>query len=104
LKSAGYLVLDARHGTDALALSGQYAAPVDLLVTDVTMPGFSGVELARRLAEMRPSLRVLFISGYTDQEAAQWGKLSQPVQFLQKPFHPDAFLAKVRQILDHSSA
>jgi DNA-binding NtrC family response regulator len=53
---------------------------------------------------MRPSLRVLFISGYTDQEAAQWGKLSQPVQFLQKPFHPDAFLAKVRQILDHSSA
>jgi PAS domain S-box-containing protein len=104
LKSAGYLVLDARHGTDALALSGQYAAPMDLLVTDVTMPGFSGVELARRLAEMRPSLRVLFISGYTDQEAAQWGKLSQPVQFLQKPFHPDAFLAKVRQILDHSSA
>jgi CheY-like chemotaxis protein len=100
LKSAGYIVLDARHGTDALALSGQYEEPIDLLVTDVTMPGFSGVELARRIGEARPSMRVLFISGYTDQEAAQWGKLKQPVQFLQKPFHPDAFLATVRQLLD----
>jgi CheY-like chemotaxis protein len=101
LKSAGYVVLDARHGSDALALSEQFAEPIDLLVTDVTMPGFSGVELARRLAEARPSMCVLFISGYTDQEAAQWGKLDQPVQFLQKPFHPDAFLCKVRALLDH---
>jgi two-component system, cell cycle sensor histidine kinase and response regulator CckA len=75
-----------------------------LLVTDVTMPGFSGLELARRLGEKRPAMRVLFISGYTDQEASQWGKLNQPVQFLQKPFHPDAFLTKVRQILDHRKA
>jgi CheY-like chemotaxis protein len=101
LKSAGYIVLDARHGTDALTLLEQYQEPVDLLVTDVTMPGFSGAELARRLGRARPAMRVLFISGYTDQEAAQWGKLNQPVEFLQKPFHPDAFLAKVRQILDH---
>ncbi len=101
LKAGGYTVLDARHGADALALAEQYVAPIDLLVTDVTMPGFSGVELARRLGEARSAMRALFISGYTDQEAAQWGKLSQPVQFLQKPFHPDAFLAKVRDILDH---
>jgi CheY-like chemotaxis protein len=100
LKSAGYIVLDARHGADALALSAKYEEPIDLLVTDVTMPGFSGVELARRLGEARPTLRVLFISGYSDLEASQWGKLNQPVQFLQKPFHPDAFLAKVRQVLD----
>jgi two-component system cell cycle sensor histidine kinase/response regulator CckA len=104
LKSAGYLALDARHGTDALALAAEYEEPIDLLVTDVTMPGFSGVELARRLGEARPAMRVLFISGYTDQEASQWGKLNQPVQFLQKPFHPDAFLAKVRQLLDLRTA
>jgi len=101
LKSGGYAVLDARHGADALALGEQYQEPIDLLVTDVTMPGFSGLELARLLGEKRPAMRVLFISGYTDQEAAQWGKLNQPIQFLQKPFHPDAFMAKVRQILDH---
>jgi PAS domain S-box-containing protein len=100
LKTGGYTVLDARHGTDALALAGQYQEPIDLLVTDMTMPGFSGLELARRLGEERPSMRVLFISGYTDQEASQWGKLNQPVQFLQKPFHPDALMTKARQILD----
>ncbi len=103
LKSGGYNVLDARHGTDALAVAGKYDEPIDLLVTDITMPGFSGLELARRLGENRPSMRVLLISGYTDQEAAQWGKLKQPVQFLQKPFHPDAFMTKTRQILDHRS-
>ncbi len=100
LKSCGYTVLDARHGADALALAGQFREPIQLLVTDVTMPGFSGLELARRLGEKRPSMRVLFISGYSDQDAAQWGKLNQPFQFLQKPFHPDVFLEKVRQILD----
>jgi PAS domain S-box-containing protein len=101
LKAGGYTVLDARHGTDALDLAGQYEEPIHLLVTDMTMPGFSGLELARRLGEKRPSMRVLFISGYTDQEASQWGKLNQPVQFLQKPFHPDALMTKARQILDH---
>jgi len=104
LKSGGYAVLDARHGADALALGEQYQEPIDLLVTDVTMPGFSGLELARRLGEKRPAMSVLFISGYSDQDAGQWGKLNQPVQFLQKPFHPDAFLAKVSQILDHRKA
>jgi PAS domain S-box-containing protein len=100
LKSGGYTVLDARHGADALALADQFTGPIDLLVTDITMPGFSGAELARRLGEKRPEMRVLFISGYTDQEATRWGTLNQPVQFLQKPFHPDAFLTKARQILD----
>jgi PAS domain S-box-containing protein len=100
LKAAGYSVLDARHGEDALALADKFKDPIDLLVTDMTMPGFSGSELARRLGEKRPAMRVLFISGYTDQEAAQWGKLNQPVHFLQKPFHPDAFLTRARQILD----
>jgi hypothetical protein len=101
LKAGGYHVLEARHGADALALAEQYKGSIDLLVTDVTMPGFSGLELSRRLGEKRPSMRVLFISGYTDQEASQFGNLNQPVQFLQKPFHPDAFMAKARRILDN---
>jgi hypothetical protein len=102
LKAAGYSVLDARHGEDALLLASRIEQPIDLLVTDMTMPGFSGSELARRLGEHRPAMRVLFISGYTDQEVAQWGKLNQTINFLQKPFHPDVFLSKTRQILDHA--
>jgi PAS domain S-box-containing protein len=102
LKAAGYSVLDARHGEDALALADKFHDPIDLLVTDMTMPGFSGSELARRLGETRPAMRVLFISGYTDQETAQWGKINQPIHFLQKPFHPDAFLSRARQILDRA--
>jgi PAS domain S-box-containing protein len=102
LKAAGYSVLDARHGEDALSLAAEFQRPIDLLVTDMTMPGFSGSELARRLGEHRPAMRVLFISGYTDQEMAQWGKSNQTINFLQKPFHPDVFLCKTRQILDHA--
>jgi len=101
LKSAGYDVLEATQGSEALALAERFPEPIDLLVTDVTMPGFSGVELARRLGATRPDMRVLFVSGYTGQEAEQWGKLDRPVQFLQKPFHSDALLNKVRRILDH---
>jgi hypothetical protein len=100
LKAAGYTVLDARHGDDALTLADRFQEPIDLLVTDMTMPGFSGSELARRMREKRPSLRVLYISGYTEQEAAQWARGNQPIHYLQKPFHPDAFLTKARQILD----
>jgi PAS domain S-box-containing protein len=102
LKAAGYSVLDARHGEDALNVAEKHQGPIDLLVTDMTMPGFSGSELARRLGDKRPSMRVLFISGYTDQEAAHWDRLNQPLQYLQKPFHPDAFLSKARQILDRA--
>ena len=102
LKAADYNVLDARHGADALELAARHPGPIDLLVTDMTMPGFSGSELANRLSVPRPGMRVLFISGYTDVEASQMGKTNQPVQFLQKPFHPDAFLTKTRQILDHT--
>jgi PAS domain S-box-containing protein len=100
LKAAGYFVLDARHGTDALELAAHFDSHIDLLVTDMTMPGFSGSELANRLAAPRPDMRVLFITGYTDVDTTQWTKSRQPFHFLQKPFHPDAFLSKTRQILD----
>ncbi len=100
LKTEGYTVLDARNGNDAFNLSEKHPARIDLLVTDMTMPGLSGWELAKRLSSTRPETPVLFMSGYTDHEAARWGKLDQPTQFLQKPFPLDAFLAKARQILD----
>ena len=100
LKAAGYTVMEARHGADAVAMADEHPGTINLLITDMTMPGFSGSELAQRLTARRPGLRVLFISGYTDQETAQWGKLNQPLEFLQKPFHPDALLGKVRAILD----
>jgi PAS domain S-box-containing protein len=103
LKAADYNVLDARHGADALELAARHNGPIDLLVTDMTMPGFSGSELAQRLAGPRPSMSVLFISGYTDVELSLMGKDKKPIQFLQKPFHPDAFLTKTRQILDERS-
>jgi two-component system, cell cycle sensor histidine kinase and response regulator CckA len=101
LKTEGYNVLDARNGNDAFNLAERHPHPIDLLVTDMTMPGFSGWELARRLGATRPGLPVLFISGYTDHEAARWGKLDQPTEFLQKPFPLDSFLVKARQILDN---
>jgi PAS domain S-box-containing protein len=100
LKAGGYTVLEASHGADAMSLAERYRQPINLLVTDVTMPGFSGLELSQRLREQRPLMNVLFISGYTAQDASQWSKLNQPLQFLQKPFHPDTFMAKVRRILD----
>jgi PAS domain S-box-containing protein len=103
LKAADYNVLDARHGEDAIQVAERHTGPIDLLVTDMTMPGFSGSELARRLSGGRPHMRVLFISGYTDVEASEMSRVSHPVQFLQKPFHPDAFLTKTRQILDQKA-
>ena len=100
LKAADYKVLDARHGADALELAQRHPGQIDLLVTDMAMPGFSGSELAKRLSVPRPNMRVLFISGYSEVDVGSLLKTGQPVQVLQKPFHPDAFLIKTRQILD----
>ena len=100
LKSEGYTVLDAKDGADALALAQSHQGPIDLLVTDMTMPGLSGWELAGELAKTRSSTPVLYISGYSDEEAIRKGDLEKNADFLQKPFHSNAFLQKVRQILD----
>jgi two-component system cell cycle sensor histidine kinase/response regulator CckA len=104
LRERGYRVLEARQGNDALQQLEQEPAQVDLVITDVVMPEMGGRELARRLAGMRPSLPVLFISGYTGEDVIQRGLLEPGAPFQQKPFTPDGLARKVREMLDAISA
>jgi PAS domain S-box-containing protein len=100
LEACGYTVLDAPDPQAALALSASYAGGIDILVTDVVMPGMSGRELAERLVPERPQMKVLFTSGYTDDAMVRQGVLTAGVAFLQKPFVPDTLARKVREVLD----
>ena len=100
LRRQGYRVLEARDGTSALKEIARHAGPIDLLLTDVVMPDFSGPEVARRVREGRPSTKVLYMSGYTDDAMLQHGVLRQETPFLQKPFNAKELAAKVREVLD----
>jgi two-component system cell cycle sensor histidine kinase/response regulator CckA len=100
LATAGYSVLEASGPAEALQIVQSRPQPIQLLITDVVMPEMTGPELARRLAEMRPGLRMLFLSGYTEGVVADKGLLADGAHFLQKPFTGDALEAKVREVLD----
>ncbi len=100
LERQGYTVLAAPSGADALALAAQHGATIHLLLTDVVMPGISGRDLADRLTAQRPGIRVLYISGYTDNAIVRHGMLEPGLAYLQKPFRPDALVRKVREVLD----
>jgi CheY-like chemotaxis protein len=100
LEARGYRVLLAGAGAEALTLVEQHAGQISLLISDVVMPDMSGRELANRVAQIRPDMHVLFVSGYTDETIAHHGVLEQGVNFLQKPFTPDALARTVRRILD----
>ncbi len=100
LEMSGDAVLEAHHGAEALELSNRHAGPIHLLVTDVVMPQMSGRELAQRLATLRPDLKVLYMSGYTDDAIVRHGVLASGIAFLSKPFTPDALALKVRELLD----
>lgn len=100
LRNYGYTLLEAEQGQQALALAAQQEAAIDLLLTDVIMPELSGREVAERLKALYPHIKVLFMSGYTDDEVIQHGLLTAEVEFISKPFSPKTLAAKVREILD----
>jgi two-component system cell cycle sensor histidine kinase/response regulator CckA len=99
LEQRGYTVLEARHGLDALEIASQYPGPIDLLVTDVIMPEMNGNTLATRLSALRPALKVLYISGYTDLAVTRHGLIQDDSAFLHKPFTPGDFLRVIRERL-----
>jgi PAS domain S-box-containing protein len=100
LGEAGYRLLVAASGQEALALLGLQSSPLDLAVTDVVMPGMSGRALVEELRRRQPSLRALYLSGYSGDALARHGVLDEGIEFLPKPFTPDALLARVRAVLD----
>jgi two-component system cell cycle sensor histidine kinase/response regulator CckA len=100
LQEAGCIVLQAGSGEEALRICTGQEGPIHLLLTDVIMPGMNGPEVAQRLARMRPEMRVLYMSGYSDDALIRRGVVPQSAAFLQKPFMPDALAHKVRVVLD----
>jgi CheY-like chemotaxis protein len=99
MERAGFSLLVARHGEEALGLCARHAGVVDLLVTDVVMPRMGGEDLARQLAVRYPLLKVLYVSGYPWYASELNGLLSPGLPFLQKPFHPDVLMGMVRELL-----
>jgi len=102
LEARGYHVLVAASGADALRIADQAAGRIDLLLTDVIMPGMSGREVALLLGPAHPNMRVLFVSGYTDESIVHEGMLEPGLAFLQKPFTAEGLARKVREVLDAS--
>jgi two-component system cell cycle sensor histidine kinase/response regulator CckA len=103
LTDHGHTVLEARHGRDALTVAGGYNDPIHLVVTDVVMPEMGAGELVDRLLTKRPNLKVLFISGYTNDEVLRRGVTRSDAAFIQKPFAALDLMKKVRGLLDGES-
>jgi signal transduction histidine kinase/CheY-like chemotaxis protein len=99
LEMYGYKVLEAANGGAALLICERHEEPIDLLITDVIMPEMGGRELATRLSQIRPEMKVLYMSGYTDDAIVHRGVLDEDANFIQKPFSPQTLASKVREVL-----
>jgi two-component system, cell cycle sensor histidine kinase and response regulator CckA len=99
LEMSGYRVLVAKDGNAAIKIATEYAGAIDLIMTDVVMPGISGRELAKKITSLRAGIRVVYMSGYTDQAIVHHGILDSEVMLLQKPFTMSALSAKLREAL-----
>jgi CheY-like chemotaxis protein len=99
LEEQGYTVLEARHGREALDISEQDMDAVQLTVTDVVMPEMDGRDLAQRLLRRKPDMKVLYVSGYTDNAAIRNGLLPPGMAFLEKPFTPQTLACKVHEVM-----
>src|SRR5262249_47018822 len=102
LEKTGYTVLEARHGPEALEIIARHQGPIHLLLSDVVMPHMRGEEVARRICEARPGVKVLFMSGYTARDITPNAPSDEPSALLPKPFTPLALASRVRQVLDES--
>ncbi|MGC2185356.1 MAG: response regulator [Terriglobales bacterium] len=102
LSLSGYIVLEAKNGTEALALARAYNGVIDLMVTDVVMPQMGGARLAGELASDRPDMKVLFVSGYAETTFQHHGAIDVTTRFLQKPFSLKTLARKIREVLDEA--
>ena len=102
LKGFGYAVLDSGRPSDAILIAERHEGPIALLITDIVMPEVNGHVLAETLTAVRPEMKVLYVSGYTEDAIGEYGVLEEGVNFLQKPFRPSDLARKVRDVLDAS--
>ena len=99
LESKGYTVMEAENGEEGLKIAESHNGPIHMMITDVVMPGISGRELAKRLMQVRPETKVLYLSGYTEDAIVHQGVLETGTAFLQKPFTLQTLSRKVREVL-----
>jgi len=102
LRSYGYTVLEAHHGSEAILLCARYKGPIHLVLADVVLPGMNGAELRERLATLGRKMEVLFMSGYTEDTTALEGLSTAGAPFIEKPFKPNVLVSKIREVLDTS--
>jgi CheY-like chemotaxis protein len=104
LEKQGYTILEAASPDEALSLASETATPIDLMLTDVIMPRMNGAELAGRISHMRPGVKVLFMSGYSDRTVGLHDHLDEGAEFIQKPFTPHSLAKKLRGLLGEATS